>query len=358
MRPKKSTKVIAPRTKLKDARRSVTMAEIARLCGTTKMTVSRVFAGRPGVSEALREKVLKQATRLKYEVNQQASSFSSNRVNFIGLVTPFEGLLGSRYFQRVVEGLNRGLGNHPHDLVLFDMLSPNFESGDKLERVWRQRKVDGFVILAPHTTDQFIRPLAESGVPLVVVGEVDPGHGVASITADDEQGVRMAIEHLAGYGHKLIAYVGGPEMLSSAQRRLASYRETMENVGLEVKESMVMPGNYTMRSGREAGAKLFRAKRRPTAVFAANDDMALGVMQAAMAEGLRVPEDVSVVGFDDLAEAAEYWPALTTVHQPIRRIGLVASNLLLAQIVSDFQAPQPPPLDCNLVVRDSTAPLE
>lgn len=342
--------------------RAATMAEIARLCGTTKMTVSRVFSGRPGVGEELRQKILKTGERLNYEVNQQASNFSSNRAGFVGIATPFEGLLGSYYFQRVVEGLNHGLRSAPQDLALFDMLSASFEDGAKLERLWRQRKVDGLVILAPHTTDHFMRPLTDSGVPLVVVGEHPNDETIASIMGNDGMGIRLAVDHLVGLGHRRIAFVGGPSDLSSATRRRESFVETMKGHGLKAGPDQLGKGDYTMHSGRVAGGRLLAQAARPTAIVTANDYMAMGVIQSAQELGLRVPDDLSVTGFDDLPASADYWPPLTTVHQPIFDIGVQAAQLLLAQMKGAPAAARPgPPAErqvmtaVSLVVRKSTS---
>lgn len=338
------------------------MAEIARLCGTTKMTVSRVFAGRPGVGEELREKILTAGRNLNYEVNQQARNFGARRAGFVGIATPFEGLLGSRYFQRVVEGLNFGLRASPHDLALFDMLSASFEDGAKLERLWRQRKVDGLVILAPHTTDHFMRPLTDSGVPLVVVGEHPNDETIASIMGNDGMGIRMAVDHLVAFGHRQIAFVGGPADLSSATRRRQSFVETMKSHGLKIGPDIFGEGDYTMHSGRVAGRILLTRTTRPTAIVAANDYMAMGVIQSAQELGLRVPADLSVTGFDDLPDSTDYWPPLTTAHQPIFDIGIKAAQLLVAQMKGAPAPAQPEPLakrqimmDSSLVVRESTA---
>ncbi|MFH1497626.1 MAG: LacI family DNA-binding transcriptional regulator [Verrucomicrobiota bacterium] len=344
------------------AANAATMAEIARLCGTTKMTVSRVFAGRPGVGEELRQKILKAGQRLNYEVNQQARNFSANRAGFVGIATPFEGLLGSCYFQRVVEGLNHGLRSSPHDLALFDMLSASFEDGAKLERLWRQRKVDGLVILAPHTTDHFMRPLIDSGVPLVVVGEHPDDAAIASIMGNDRMGIGLAVDHLVALGHRRIAFVGGPTDLSSAARRLESFTGTMKSHGLKVDPEMLGKGDYTMHSGRVAGARLLNRAIRPTAIVAANDYMAMGIIQSAQELGLRVPNDLSVTGFDNLPSSVDYWPPLTTVHQPVFDIGLKAAQLLITQMDGSPAPDQPDPLterqivtEVSLLVRLSTA---
>ena len=353
-------KTAAPAAK---QQRAATMAEIARLCGTTKMTVSRVFAGRPGVGEELRQKILQAGQNLHYEVNQQARNFGANRAGFVGIATPFEGLLGSCYFQRVVEGLNYGLRSEPQDLALFDMLSASFEDGAKLERLWRQRKVDGLVILAPHTTDHFMRPLTDSGVPLVVVGEHPNDEAIASIMGNDGMGIRLAVDHLVELGHRRIAFVGGPADLSSATRRRESFVETMKGHGLKAGPDLIGEGDYTMHSGRVAGGRLLAHAKRPTAIVAANDYMAMGVIQSAQELGLRVPRDLSVTGFDDLPDSADYWPPLTTVHQPIFEIGIQAAQLLLAQMTRGSSASaRTGPLaerqvmtDVSLIVRKSTA---
>lgn len=339
--------------------RAVTMAEIATLCGTTKMTVSRVFAGRPGVSEELRQKILAAGRSLNYEVNHQARNFSANRSGFVGIATPFEGLLGSRYFQQVVEGLSSGLRASPHDLALFDMLSASFEDGAKLERLWRQRKVDGLVILAPHTTDHFMRPLTDSGVPLVVVGEHPNDESIPSVMGNDRMGIRMAVDHLVVLGHRRIAFIGGPADLSSATRRRESFVKTMKDHGLEISPESFGEGDYTIRSGRVAGRQLLARTSRPTAIVAANDHMAMGVIQSAKELGLSVPADLSVTGFDDLPESVDYWPPLTTAHQPIFDVGARAAQLLIPQMkgkaAAALSANCQIMLDASLVVRESTA---
>lgn len=338
------------------------MAEIARLCDTTKMTVSRVFAGRPGVGEELRQKILTAGRSLNYEVNHQARNFSARRAGFVGIATPFEGLLGSRYFQRIIEGLNFGLRSTPQDLALFDMLSASFEDGAKLERLWRQRKVDGLVILAPHTTDHFMRPLIDSGMPLVVVGEHPNDQTIPSVMGNDGMGIRMAVDHLVALGHRQIAFIGGPPDLSSAIRRRQSFMKTMKSHGLKISPEAFGEGDYTTHSGRIAGRILLASSVRPTAIVAANDYMAMGVIQSAQELGLRVPTDVSVTGFDDLPESVDYWPPLTTAHQPIFDIGIKVAQLLLAQMKGGGTLALQGPLakrqvimDASLVVRESTA---
>lgn len=350
-------KTTAPQT-----RSAATMAEIARLCGTTKMTVSRVFAGRPGVGEELREKILRAGRKLNYEVNQQARNFGASRAGFVGIATPFEGLLGSRYFQCVVEGLNAGLRTSPHELALFDMLSASFEDGAKLERLWRQRKVDGLIILAPHTTDHFMRPLTDSGVPLVVIGEHPNDETIASIMGNDALGIRLAVNHLVAHGHRRIAFVSGPTNLSSATRRRQSFVETMKAHRIKIGPETFGEGDYTMHSGRVAGRVLLTRSQRPTAIVAANDHMAMGVIQSAYELGLHVPRDLSVTGFDDLPESKDYWPPLTTAHQPMFDIGFMAAQLLLAQMENSPLGIKLEPfnqrqvmIDASLVIRESTA---
>ena len=154
-----------------------TMEDIARECGVTKMTVSRVLAGRDGVKKSTREKVLETATRLNYEINALAQSFNTNRSGFIGLATPFDGLLGSSYFKDAVNGFRRVLDDTVFSFSLFDTNSESFNNGEKLGKLYRQRRADALLLLAVHTTDRFLETLEQLQVPMVVVGERVEGAG-------------------------------------------------------------------------------------------------------------------------------------------------------------------------------------
>ncbi len=335
-----------------------TMDDIARECGVSKMTVSRVLTGHPAVSGPTRDKVLAIAQRLKYEVNTQAQNFARKRSGFIGVATSFKGLLGSNYFAELFDGLQSVLSESAWDFALFDTLSPSFNDGEKLARLHRQRKVDGLLVVAPHTDDRFLETLSDLQVPLVVIGEKTREENVCSIFCDDQKGITDLCSHLYSLGHRRIAYVSGPQFLMSSKRRKAAYLEFCRKKNLENPNWFVQPGDYRMRSGREAGLKLLDGDKGepPTAIIAANDLMAYGIMESARELETPIPGRISIVGFDDLPSASEHYPALTTVHQPVVEMARRGAEILLDAVDRGELATGHIEMEVSLVLRQSTAP--
>ena len=335
------------------------MEDIARECGVTKMTVSRVLAGRTGVRETTREKVLRAAKRLNYEMNTLAQNLSINRAGFVGVATPFIGLLGSPYLEEIFKGFKIVFDSTSLDFALFDTNSDSFNHGEKLARLYRQRKVDGLLVVALHTDDGFLDTLENAGVPLVVVGECAPAESVCSVYCEDGQGIRFMCEHLHHFGHRRIGFVEGPADFASSNRRRQAYQEFCRRHQMEFPSYYLQPGAFTMRSGREAGLRMLSQPKdeRPTAIIAANDIMAFGVIEAARQLGLRIPEDVSICGFDDLPTAADRFPSLTTIHQPAKEIAELGARKILNTIASGEMPHGQVALDVSLVVRESTGPV-
>ena len=240
------------------------------------------------------------ARRLNYETNALAQNLNRNRSAFIGVATPFEGLLGSNYFSDMFAGFQAVLAGSGWDYALFDTLSDAFNEGTKLARLYRQRKVDGLLVIAPRMRDRFLETLSDLRVPMVVIGEsISIGH-LESVSCEDQHGMTLSCTHLYALGHREIAFVGGPSNLASARRREHAYRNFCRRKKLLVRPDFIQPGDYTMRSGRAAGSALLSLKRRPTAIIASNDLVAYGVMESARALGVRIPDQLSLVGFDDL----------------------------------------------------------
>ena len=332
-----------------------TMNDIARECGISKMTVSRALTGHPGVSTPTREKILAAAQRLKYEVNTQAQNFARKRSGFIGVATPFRGLLGSNYFSELFEGLQIVLSDTDWDFALFDTLSSSFNDGGKLARLHRQRKVDGLLVVAPHTDDVFLETLTGLHIPLVVIGE--KAHAdVCSVFCNDQAGLTDLCLHLHALGHRRIAYVDGPNFLMSAKRRKQAYFEFCKKMNLRNPDWFIQRGDYTMRSGREAGLVLLKNDEPPTAIIAANDLMAYGVMESARELEIPIPGGISVAGFDDLPTASERCPSLTAIHQPVAKMGRRSAKLLLDAVVRGDLPSGHTEMEVSLVVRQSTGP--
>jgi LacI family transcriptional regulator len=333
----------------------ITMDDISKECGLSKMTVSRVLTGRGVVSAKTKALVLKACKRLKYEINTLASNLSSNRSGFIGIATPFEGLIGSNYFYEIIKGFQLVLKESAYDYALFDTLQDSFNDGIKLAKLFHQRKVDGLLVVAPHTNDHFLNTLADLRVPLVVVGENQPSKSICMVSCDDARGITLLCQHLISLGHRRIAYVGGPKDLSSARRREEAYVNFCHVKGMDIPEGFIQPGDYTMRSGRTAGLALLTSKPTPTAIIAANDLVAYGVMESARQLNLQIPHDISIAGFDDLPTASERCPSLTTIHQPICEMAQMGASLLQDALKAGLIPSGQTQMKVSLVVRESTA---
>jgi len=331
------------------------MDDVARECGLSKMTVSRVFQGYPGVSAATREKVLSAAKRLEYEPNVLAQNLNSNRAGYIGVATPFEGLLGSHYFSQLLQGFGNVMKDTGFDFALFDTLAESFNDPGKLAKLYRQRKVDGLFVVAPHMQDDFIDTLSDLRVPLIVIGENISSKTVCSFACNDKQGISLLCSHLLALGHSRVAFIGGPQDLASASSRRDSYRDFLKKRRVKVPDWYVQPGAYDIQSGREAGIFLLNSKPRPTAIIAANDLMAFGVMESARMLNLQIPEDISICGFDDIPASSQYWPPLTTVHQPVKEMGEQGARLLLDSLKRDKIPRGQTEIEVTLVVRQTTA---
>jgi len=309
------------------------MDDIAGACGVSKMTVSRVLSNKQyGVSDHARQQILDCVKRMNYRPNALAKSFASKRSGYIGLALPFEGLLGSTYFARLVSGIQLGLEQTDCQLALFDTLSDSFNEGDKLAALYHERRVDGLIAIAPHANESFIEKLTEEDIPVIIAGEPTLNETVLSVSADDEVCVARAVDYLHEQGHREIGFLQGPKDLLSARMRITSFRRRMAKHGMHVSEETILSGKYSRPCARDCALDFMRNSPLPSAFIAANDSMALGFLDAAVIFGIQVPDDVSIIGIDDLLEATSSYPPLTTMHQPMRRMGELAAKSLIQWI--------------------------
>ena len=241
---------------------------------------------------------------MNYEFNSLAQNFALNSVGFYQVSQPLSRACSESQLHRGnLQGLSRAVINDSeYDFALFDTLSRPFNDGQKLAKLYRQRKVDGLLIVAPHASDRFLATLTDLHFPLVVVGESVRGN-VCSLSCKNQEGIALLCSHLFELGHRKIAFVGGPHNLSSAKRRELAYIKFCRDKKLKNPPSFLQPGEYTMRSGRKAGLALLGARNRPTAIIAANDLMAFGVIENARELNRRSSQDISIAGFDDLPTA-------------------------------------------------------
>ncbi|MDN4173367.1 LacI family DNA-binding transcriptional regulator [Nocardioides sp. SOB77] len=326
----------------------VTMQQVAAEAGVSVSTVSKVLNGRYGVSPATAQHVTGVITRLGYEASLVARSLRNRRTNVIGvLVADFE-----PFSTEVLKGAADAIRDSGFELVAYSA------GGRVDEHVgWERRYlsrvmgtlVDGAVLVTPTVTD------VQYDGPVVAVDPHTGRSSLPTVAGDNLQGARLGVDHLLGLGHTRIGMVTGRPDLVSAQLRERGYREAHAAAGLPVDESLLALGAFEAEQAREAAHRLLALPDPPTAVFGANDLSALAVLEVAAERGLDVPRDLSVIGFDNVPESALSDPPLTTVEQPIRRMGRDAVALLLALLDGAAVADTQLTLPTTLVTRRSTA---
>ncbi|GGS39893.1 LacI family DNA-binding transcriptional regulator [Deinococcus knuensis] len=328
----------------------VTIADVARLAGVSKVTVSKTLNNTGRISEETRQRVLKAAQDLGYVANPAARRLRGARTNLIGMVIPE---LISPYFAEVARAAAEVASEAGLDLGVFTT-SRNPQRERERVATLTSGVADGVLIVVPTDAAQHIATLEKSRVPIVLLSHFGVSTDLPNIRADSYHGARAATEHLIGLGHRRVAFISGAVESSQAYERLRSYRDTMAAHGL-TDPALIRTGNFTQRRGFEAAGELLDLPDPPTAIFAASDATAFGVMDAVKDRGLRVPHDISVVGFDDVAAASQCHPALTTVRHPVHEMSEAALNLLADALQGRNVRGTQLDFPSELVVRDSTA---
>jgi DNA-binding LacI/PurR family transcriptional regulator len=329
--------------------------DVAREVDMSTATVSRALRGLPGVSDSTRALVSDAARRLGYVPSPTAASLASGRTRTVAVVVPH---VTRWFFASVVSGAEEVLRKREYDLLLYNLAGEDAARHRVFETNLLDKRVDAVLVLSLAPTPDELARLRRLALPVTFVGADVPGW--ATVRIDDERAARTATQHLIDLGHRRIAYVGGPGGLdfTAPISRLAGYRATLAEAGLADEAPLELDGGFTVSGGVEAGRAALCGPNRPTAVFAASDEMAIGVMRGARELGLRVPEDVSVVGIDD-HELAEFFD-LTTVAQPVLEQGRVAARQVLDaldSLGSDRRwKPRQVVLDTELRLRATTAP--
>jgi LacI family transcriptional regulator len=333
---------------------AATMADVAAHAGVGVATVSRVLNGRANVRPQTREKVLAAMEALSYRPSLTARNLSLRRTHVIGVVVPF---FTSPSAVERVRGVATVLARSPYDLMLFDI-----ESEERREHAFqlfdRGDRSDGLLMISLIPPDNEVERLRASRLPCVLVDATHPA--LPSVVIDDVRGGEIATSHLIELGHRRIGFLGDkppdPFRFASSRDRTRGYEHALARAGIELRPEYVREGTQSHHLARSIAIDLLRLPQRPTAIFAASDTQALGVLEAARILGIRVPEDLSVVGFDDIEVAAHL--GLTTVRQPLFESGRRGTELLLqmlggaAQQLGDEHTEQ---LSVELVVRSTTA---
>jgi LacI family transcriptional regulator, galactose operon repressor len=340
---------------------SVTIRELARLSGVSVGTVSRALNGYPDVRQDTRERIIRLADELDYTPQAAARTLVTRRSHVVGIFLETgknHPDIQHPFFHEVLVGIKTRLGAAGYDLLLFASEEPGngYGTHSYLKRC-NHHHVDGAVLMGLGTDDPEVDRLARSSLPCVSVDVEFQGMHSSWVSSDNFQGAELAVKHLKECGHTRIGHIAGLLETTPGRQRLAGFRRAIESAGLGYFDELVVYGDFYFESGVAAMEKLLALDEPPTAVFVASDMMAMGAMRAIQAAGLSVPNDVAVVGFDDIAIAAMATPSLTTVRQEKARLGELAADTLLRQMEegANGQIDTSITLPVTLVVRESTA---
>lgn len=331
---------------------AVSIKDIARLAGVSHSTVSRALSGNPAIPGKTAERIRKIATEAGYRASAVARSLVTKRTHAIGLVVTS---IADPFNAEVVAGVEDTANRHGYSLVLANShAEPQREMS--VVRSFGERRVDGVIVASSRVGALYDSLLANLGIPIVLLNNQHPSEFLHSVAIENVVGAKAATCHLIELGHRRIGYVGDESGLQSNAERLKGYREALRGARLEIDEGLEVLGDGKLEGGYRAAGVLLGSGQPPSAIVAYNDLSAAGVYKCAKERGLRVPEDLSITGFDDIFFAEMLSPPLTTVRQPKRLLGETAMELLLDVFLGNGGR-RNIQLSGDLIVRGSTAPF-
>ncbi len=330
---------------------TMNLEQIAKLSGVSRSTVSRVVNNDPNVSKVTREKVMQVVKRVNYTPNAAARGLAVGRTHVLGLVIPMgvAALFTDPYFPILIQGVSSACNAREYSVMLW-LAEPEYERR-QIRQIMYSGLVDGVIVSSMLLNDSLVQALSDGDLPFMLVGRHPTDTHASYVDADNIGGAREAVTHLLRLGRTRVATITGPQNMIVGADRLTGYLAALHERGVISDASLIAEGDFTEADGYRAMQQLMM--RRPDALFAASDMMAIGAMRALREAGLRVPEDVAVVGFDDLPQSARTEPPLTTVRQPTYRLGTTAVDSLLDLIEYPDSSPRRIVLPTELVVRAS-----
>ncbi len=337
-----------------------TIDDVARLAGVSIKTVSRVVNHEPNVRESTKAHVEKAIAELHYRPNQSARNLASHRSRLIVLVyddpsayeTPSTG-----YVVRMQQGTLEACKSANYELLIHPCNYRNRGVAQELSELIEQVRPAGIVLAAPLSNmPKIVRPIEDSGTPFVRVSPGRKSRKAFSVATNDREVSAEMTRYLASLGHKCIAFITGHPSHKAVQNRFLGYKDGLEQAGLAFHEQLVYAGDNSIGSGEECAAKLLACKRRPTAIFAANDDMAAGVLRVAQRLGIDVPGQLSIAGCDDNSLARQLYPALTTIRQPLGTMAECAATALIEHAHDEDEPDDAVIVPGVIMVRESTGP--
>lgn len=328
---------------------SITIHDVAAESGVSYGTVSRVLNNDIHVKDETRARVLQAVKDLGYVINRQARRLAGGSARAIGVLVPD---LGTGYIGEIIRGIDIELGLADYDLMLYTS-HRTAEKEAEFVKSLAQGMVDGVILVLPRNPYDYTPMLLERNFPFVLVDHAGSGEQCAAVCATNWQGAYHATEYLIKLGHTRIGLIGGDMHVAAGTDRLAGYQAALRAHRLFQDSTLITPGNFFQPDGYDGACKLLDLPVPPTAIFATNDVMAFGVMDAVRDRGMHIPDDISIVGFDDIPQASLVHPPLTTVRQPLEQMGRIASQVILDMLRDpDFERKRID-LPTGLIVRES-----
>jgi LacI family transcriptional regulator len=331
---------------------NVTIVDVANEAGVSYTTVSRVVNNKDNVKPETRERVLMAMTRLGYVVDQRARSLAGGRSQVIGLLVHD---VGTSYIGEIIRGIDAEVASAQYDLLLYTTHRRKTKESAYVVTLTRGL-ADGLLLVLPRDPGAYLETLSQHRFPHVLIDHRGVDEETPAVAAANRQGAHTATEYLIELGHRRIGFITGAMDQMCAQDRLEGYTAALAEHGIAFDQELVYEGNFFQPPGYAGASALLELPNAPTAIFASNDISAFGVMEAVREHNLRIPEDISVVGFDDIPQAAHVHPPLTTVRQPLEEMGRIATRMLL-EYIEDPQRPiERVELPTELVLRQSCHP--
>ena len=330
-----------------------TMKQVAERAGVSTSTVSHVINNTRVVSGDVRERVLAIIAEMRYIPSAVARSLKNDKTHSIGMMVPNN---SNPYFAELIQGIEDTAFKVGYNIILCNAYDDSKKQAAYL-RVLMEKRIDGLILVASGADDELALLLRDQAVPIVLVDREVSGVAADFIEADHEKGGYLATKYLLELGHREIACVSGPIELPPSRDRVVGYLRALKEAGQKFRLDYLVRSDFTSEGGFLAFQQLLALKKRPTAIFASNDLMAIGGICAASEARIRIPDELSVIGYDDIALASYSTPRLTTIAQPKYAMGQLITNVLIDRIMGGHLPLRRELLQTDLVVRQSTAPL-
>jgi LacI family transcriptional regulator len=328
----------------------ITIFDVAKEAGVSYSTVSRVLNNKEHVSPEKRERVLRAMAELGYVANVQARTLAGGRSHIVGLLVHG---LDTSYIGEIMKGIDNELNNANYDLMLYTTHRRKTKESAYVIKLTRNL-VDGLLLVLPRNAEAYLETLRQRHFPHVLVDHQGLSAADApAVGATNWQGAYEATSYLIGLGHQRIGFITGMMDAGCAQERLAGYKAALEQHELAVDPKLIREGDFLQPRGYICAKELLALAEPPTAIFASNDISAFGVMEAVRDHGMQIPRDISIIGFDDIPQAASVHPPLTTVRQPLEQMGNIAARMLLKYIAEPDQSIERVELPTRLIIRQS-----